>query len=211
MIANECDTSNVQIYAAMSSDLVHWEAANDKKPILKVSDFKSCKWTSSSSSTPFVSDIVHFNNKWFLFLDGKSRDGKRHIGIAISEKSLLGPYKIIEEPVISPSKNTDWNEEGCFYAKVEKYKNEFILFYDGLNKDGLERVGMATSTDLMTWNESSNNPIIEKHTGWRGSIKTSEPSSIKIKGDTILLIIAGAKEFKMGAWHHYVTKRMYME
>ncbi|HLC83552.1 MAG TPA: hypothetical protein VJI69_06960, partial [Bacteroidia bacterium] len=211
MIVNECDTSKVQIYAAMSSDLIHWEPANNGNPILKVSDFKSCKWTSSISSTPFVSDIVHFNNKWFLFLDGKSTDGKRHIGIATSEKSLLGPYKIMEEPIISPNKNTDWNEEGCFYAKVEKYKNGFILFYDGLNKEDLERVGMATSTDLMTWNDSPNNPVIEQHTGWRSSIKTSEPSSIEIKGDTILLMIAGAKEFKMGAWHHYVTDRMYMD
>ncbi len=211
MIVNECDTSKVQIYAAMSGDLHNWEPANDGKPILKAEDFKSCKLTSSTIATPVVSDIVRFNNKWFLFLDGFNDKGKRTIGIAISENSILGPYKITEDPIITTGKNGAWNEEACFYAKVKKHKEGFILFYDGKNKEGLERIGMATSFDLISWTESANNPIIEQHTGWRSAIGTSEPCNIEIKGDSIQLMIAGAKEFKMGAWHHYITKRMYMD
>lgn len=210
-IVNECDTSKVQIYATMSSDLHNWEPANDGKPILKAEDFKSCKWSNSTITTPVVSDIVRLKNKWFLFLDGFSGDGKRNIGIAISENSILGPYKIIETPIISTGKDGAWDEEACFYAKVKKYKEGFILFYDGKNKEGLERIGMATSTDLISWTESDNNPIIDQHTGWRSAVGTTEPCHIEIKGDSILLMIAGAKEFKMGAWHHYITKRMYMD
>jgi hypothetical protein len=213
---NECDTSSIQIYAAMSGDLINWEPANNGAPILKAADFKTCSWagrdrTNSVSQTPFVSDIVRSRNKWFLFLDGYSIDGKRHIGMAVSENSLLGPYKIFNDPAISPGNEGDWNDEACFYAKVKRHKDGFIMFYDGRNKAGTERIGMATSGDLITWTNSLNNPVIDQHSGWRSSPGTTEPAYIEIRQDTVILMIAGVKTFKMGAWHHYVTKRMYRD
>jgi hypothetical protein len=216
MIVNECDTSKIQIYAAMSNDLINWGAANNGKPILTALDFKFCKWagrdkTNTAYQTPFVSDIVRFKNKWYLFLDGYSVDGKRHIGLTTSEESLLGPYKILENPILSPGKEGSWNDEACFYAKVKKYNNGFIMFYDGRNKNGLERIGLAKSDDLISWNNSINNPVIDQHSGWRSSPGTTEPNYIEIKQDTILLMISGAKKFKMGPWHHYITKRMYLD
>ena len=216
MIVNECDTSKIQIYAAMSDDLINWEAANNGNPILRAADFKNCNWAGmekfdSICQTPFVSDIVSFNNKWFLFLDGYSSDGKRHIGIAVSDKTLLGPYKIIDEPILSPGIKGNWNDESCFYAKVEKYKNGFIMFYDGRNKNGLERIGMATSNDLLSWNNSINNPVIDQHSGWRSFPNTTEPNYLEIRNDTIMLMCAGVKKFNMGLWHQYITKKMFID
>lgn len=216
MILHECDTTKIQIYAAISDDLINWVAANNGEPILRATDFENCKWagkdnTNSHPQTAFVSDIVRFKNKWHLFLDGYSSDGKRHIGLAVSEGSLLGPYKILENPILSPDVEGSWNEHYCFYPKIEEYNNGFIMFYDGRNKNGLERIGMATSKDLITWENSSHNPVIDQHTGWRSSINATEPNYIEVRKDTILIIIAGAKKFKMGPWHHYITKRMYLD
>ena len=216
MIVNECDTSKIQIYAAMSNDLINWEAANNGKPIMTPADFRSCKWAgrdknNTVNQTPFVSDIVRYDKKWFLFLDGYSKEGKRYIGIATSEKTLLGPYQISENPVLSPGNGGSWNEESCFYAKVKKYNNGFVMFFDGKNKDGLERIGMATSNDLISWKNSTRNPVISEHIGWRSSPYTTEPSYIEIKKDTILLMIEGVKKFKAGPWNHYITQRMYLD
>lgn len=216
MIVNECDTNKIQIYAGMSDNLVNWEAANGGKPILRASDFKTCKWAGKDregkiAQTPFVSDIVRYNNKWYLYLDGYSADGKRHIGCATSKTTLLGPYEINEEPAISPGSENSWNDEACFYGKVKKYKNEFIMFYDGRNHKGYERIGMATSKDLISWVNSKKNPVIDQHTGWRSLIGTTEPTYVEIRNDSILLMIAGVKKFKAGPWSHYITRRMYMD
>jgi hypothetical protein len=216
MIVNEVDISKIQIYAAVSDDLVNWDAANEGAPILSVSDFKNCIWAGIDKSgknkqTPFVSDIVRNNNIWYLFLDGYSSDGKRHIGMATSKTSLIGPFEISKNPILSPGRKGDWNDESVFYAKVKKYKDGFIMFYDGRNSKGYERVGMAFSNDLTSWTNSDNNPVLDQHYGWRSSVGCSEPNYIEIRGDSIFLMVAGVKKFKMGAWHHYITKRMYLD
>ncbi len=216
MIVHECDTSKVQIYAAISDDLVNWEAANGGDPILTPFDFEKCIWagrdkTGKIKQTPYVSDIVRYNNRWYIFLDGYSADGKRHIGIATSDSSLLGPFEISKNPILSPDRKGSWNDESVFYAKIEKYKDGFILFYDGRNSEGHERIGMAFSKDLIKWTNSVKNPVLDQHYGWRSAIGCTEPNHIEIRGDSILLMVAGVKKFKMGAWHHYVTKRMYLD
>lgn len=216
MIANECDTEKIQIYAAMSDNLTDWQAANNGKPILKASDFTDCNWTGKDKSgkipqTPFTSDIIHHDNKWFLFLDGYSRDGKRNIGLAVSETTLLGPYKIIKEPLLRPGIGKAWNNEACFYPKVERYKDGFIMFYDGRNSKGHERIGMAFSKDLFSWQDSKNNPVIDQHTGWRSFLGSTEPNYLEVRNDSIFLMIAGTKKFNTGPWHHYITKKMYKD
>jgi hypothetical protein len=215
MIVNEVDTSKIQIYAAVSYDLLNWEAGNNGKPVLTADDFKSCTWAGRDRSglikqAPFVSDIVRFKKKWYLFLDGYSADGKRHIGVAISKKSLTGPYKVLETPLLSPGAEGSWNDQDCYYAKVEKYGNEFIMFYDGKIKDGTERIGMATSKDLIIWKNSDNNPVIDQHTGWRSSPLATEPCYIEIVHDTIKLMIGGFKEFERGT-EERADKRAYRD
>ena len=216
MIFNECDTDKISIYGAMSKNLIDWEPVNAGNPLLTANDFKNCIWAGVSkngyiSQTPFVSDIIRYNNKWYIFMDGYSKDGKRNIGLAISEKSVIGPYQIINKPIISPSEHGSWNDKSCFYAKVVKYKDKFLLFYDGKNSEGNEKIGLAYSNNLLTWFNCENNPVLEQHAGWRSSTGTTEPNYIEVKGDSIFLMAAGVKKFKMGPWHHYITNRMYLD
>ncbi|PIP54573.1 MAG: hypothetical protein COX07_04580 [Bacteroidetes bacterium CG23_combo_of_CG06-09_8_20_14_all_32_9] len=215
MIFNECDTNKISIYAAISDNLTDWEPANNGNPVLRDSDFIKCVWAGADKErkvkqTPFTSDIIRHENKWYLFMDGCSDDGKRQIGLAISKKSVIGPYHIIDKPVLSPGRQGTWNDDGCFYAKVIRYGSRYIMFYDGRNYEGNERVGMAFSNDLIYWENSENNPVIDQHIGWRSAIGCTEPNYIEIRNDSILLIIAGVKKFKVGAWHHYITGRMYL-
>ncbi|MDA3883612.1 MAG: hypothetical protein PF481_10035 [Bacteroidales bacterium] len=216
LIANECDTNRIQIYAAMSDNLIDWEAANNGNPILQASDFKNVWWAGRDKSnkhaqTPFTSDVVRYNNKWYLFLDGYDSLGNRHIGYAVSDQSLLDPWKIQKNPVVSPGVSGTWNEKACFYAKISPYKSGYLMVYDGQNSKSEESIGIASSEDLVTWEQSPHNPISIHTSGWRSSPKTTEPCYIKISHDTIYIILAGAKKFKMGPWHHYITRRMYLD
>ncbi|MES2589544.1 MAG: hypothetical protein V4622_11245 [Bacteroidota bacterium] len=217
MLFHECDNNNVQIYAASSKDLNHWKAENSGKAILTAKDFRNCLWagldqTGKHKQTPFVSDIVRFQNNWFIFLNGYDKNGKRHIGYAISKNSLLGPYIISKKPIISPDKLDSWNDEAVFYAKVKKYKNEFIMFFDGRNAEGVESVGMAKSKNLTQWTIYKNNPVIVDHySAWRSNLGSSEPNHIEIRNDSIFLMISGTKKFKEGFWHHYISGKMYKD
>ncbi len=214
MIVNEVDTSSIQIYAAESTDLINWTASNNGNPILTAKDFETIRWAGTDQSGKFkqtavISDVIYHHGVWYLFMDGYDRSGKRHIGIARSYHSILGPFEIIKEPIISP-KNGNWNSESCFYAKIEKYKDGYVMFYDGSDEDNLERIGMATSTNLFCWTNSIYNPVIDHHTGWRSFPGSTEPNYIEIRDDTILLMCAGVKGFKNDFWSNYISGRANM-
>ena len=216
MFIQEVDTACMQIYAAISDDLLKWEAANNGNPVFKPGDFKETSWAGIDKSgtikqTASLSDIIRYNKKWYFFMDGYDKKGMRHIGIAIAEKSIFGPYKILPDPVISPGNKGNWNDECCFYAKVKSFKNKFILAYDGRNQEGTECMGMASSGDLLHWENYDVNPVLDQHTGWRSSVFTTEPCYLETRGDSIFLLAAGAKKFQLGIWTRYVTRRMYLD
>lgn len=216
MLVNECGTDSVQIYAATSKDLTTWLPANNGRPIIKCDDFVGCSWAGSDKNgkfaqTPYVSDVIRHNGQWFLFMDGYGKDGKRNIGVATSVNTMLGPYTIHKKPLIQPGAAGSWNDEACFYAKVKKYNKRFILFYDGRNAKGSEKIGVAYSDDLLNWKNAAKNPVIDQHTGWRSFEGTTEPNYIEVRNDSIFLLIAGVKKFKAGPWHHYITRQMYMD
>ena len=207
-LVNEIDSDRIQIYAAFSKDLIHWEPANNGNPILRFNDFKGCTWT-ANNRTPIVSEIIEHSGKYFVFMDGEDESGKRHIGLAITV-DLLGEYTISKAPVLSPQASGSWNDQSVFCAKIAKRTNDFILFYDGRNEEGYERVGRATSTDLISW-EMDKQAVIDQHVGWRSAGFTTEPNYVECQGDTILLMAAGAKKFQESYWHHYITHRSYMD
>lgn len=216
MFVSEYDTVGIQIYAAISNDFIIWTAANNGKPVFRPSDFKNCSWAGYNkdgtvSQTPLISDITHLHNKWYLFMSGFDSIGRQQVGIAVSDESLLGPYKVFPEPVLSNGVIGSWNEGGVFCAHVHPFQNKFIMFFDGINSDGYEQVGMATSFDLLKWDIHAGNPVIDDHEGWRSSVGSSEPCLLEVKHDSIFLLVAGSKEFKMGPWHHYISGRMYMD
>lgn len=209
---SECDDDTVATYAAASADLINWKALYEGKPMFSFSDFKNISWANGKpTQMPVVTDVEYFNNKWYLFLDGYDKSGLRSIGLAVCADSVSGLYKIMKQPLIAPGRKGSWNDKSCFYAKVCRYKDHFIMFYDGRSSKGEENIGMAYSSDLTKWKEYENNPVLSFHSGWRNSLNTSEPAYVEVRNDSIFLLAAGAKKFKMGWWHHHVTGRMYMD
>jgi hypothetical protein len=207
-LVNEIDSDKIQIYAAISSDLIHWAPANQGKPILCGSDFKGCSWT-TTDKTPIVSEIIQHEGKYYVFMDGENGSGKRNIGLATTN-DLLGNYSIFKTPILSPQPNGSWNDQSVFCAKVAKRSNDFVLFFDGRNDAGYEQVGRATSNNLTSW-KIDNHPALDQHEGWRSAGFTSEPNYIEVNGDTVFLMVAGAKKFQESWWHHHFTHRNFMD
>ncbi len=213
-LVHEVDTDRIQIYAAISSDLLHWKAGNDGKPILVPADFKQCSWAGKDASgkfdqTPMVSEIIYEKGTWYVFMDGYDSSGKRHIGLATTN-DLLGKYTISDEAILSPQSNGSWNDQSVFCAKVAKRSTDFVLFFDGRNAAGYEQVGRATSKNLKNW-KLDKHPVLDQHEGWRSATFTTETNYVEVNSDTIFLMVAGAKQFQESYWHHHFTHRSYMD
>ncbi|MDD2385551.1 MAG: hypothetical protein PHP52_02080 [Bacteroidales bacterium] len=216
MIFNETSKTEIHIFAAYSDNIINWYPANNGEPLFTATDFKNTTWagkdiTGEYLQTPYSSELVHYNNKWHLFLYGFNDAGKRQIGLAVSDSTILGPYTIYKDPIISNGSWLSWDENACLSARVTKYKDRFIMFYNALNRKGNEKLGLATSSDLIQWQKYKKNPILAQNTGWRSCKKVAEPNYIEVRNDSIFIIVLGAKKFKSGLWHQYVTKRLYMD
>jgi len=213
MFINEEEANSVQVYAAISDDLKNWSAANNGKPVMTIENFKNISWAvnkKNKTRTPVITDVIKNEGKWYFFMNGINNKGKKCIGLAIAEKSIFGPYNVLPQPLICSGEKDNRDYEN-FYAKVSKYKNGFIMFYDRKNSLRKEYVGLATSDDLIHWNQYDGNPVLMQHSGWRSSLASSEPVYIEIRKDSIFMMVMGAKQFKMGLWHHYITGKIYMD
>ncbi len=216
MFINEVDTNKIDMYAAISYDLIKWKPALDGKPVFTYKDFLHTSWagwdcTGKMPQSALITDVIKHNDLWYFIMNGFNKIGNRQIGIVTSPTLLTGPYDISTEPSIKAGKNGEWDEKGVFYGKVIKNGNYFIMFYDGIAKNATERLGMAQSNNLKNWIKFENNPVIDAHTGWRSRQYCSEPAWVGKYGDYICVLIAGSKDFKAGPWHNYITKRMYKD
>lgn len=213
MLVNEFNTDAIQIYAATSENLIDWQVYNNGNPILKQKDFNDISWSRKQNDNtlpqvPILTGAIHHNGKWHLFLYGYDNLGRRNIGTITSQKSILGPYKIMEKPMITPTSNS-WNETDTYYPQVEKENDEFILFYDGKNKAGIEQIGMAKSKDLTNWVIEQYPVQLPKNSGWRNNKKVCEPCNLRIKNDSIFLTLLGAKKFKDDYWSRNISKKAF--
>jgi len=211
MLFQECDTSKKQIYAAESSNLTDWKAANQGNPIMRYKDFKNIKWAAQNyrnKQTPIISDLQFINNRWTILLNGIDKNGKRNVGIAHSKKSILGPYTIHEKAILQSKPSSDWNSKGNFSAKIayNSIQQKYILAFTGLNKEFTENVGIAFSKDLIHWNMSPQNPVISNHSGWRSKPTSSEVDYLNWKKNNIELILSGTKQLNQGFYVHYISK-----
>ena len=201
MYVNETDTPSVQVYAAVSKDLLHWEPAQNGMPIFTPKAFQNISWASQNAGKkkwrgPVITDVLYENNEWYLFLDGYNPKGERAIGMAKTKDPIKGPFEMIASPLLSAGAQGEWDEGGCFYPKVVKYKNQYLMFYDGYNEKGIEKLGLALSTDLYHWKKYGSQPVLNGHQGWRSSFSSSEVANVSVKKDSIFLFLSGAKAYK---------------
>lgn len=209
ILFQECDTIKRQIYAGESINLINWKPSFNGKPILKYTHFKNISWAENNfklKQTPVISDLFYSKKKWYIILNGTDKKGYKNVGIAYSHNSILGPYKILKNPILKAGNSNEWNNKGCFSAKVSCNKNKYVIAFDGINKEGEENVGIAFSYNLKNWEMQKNNPIIKIHKGWRSKKESSETDYIEWKNDSIILLISGTKNFKTGLLSKYIFK-----
>ena len=114
--------------------------------------------------------LIKDNNKFHIFYlqAAPSKDPKeRHdsyitIGHAVSDD--LTHWK--ELPVaLRPGESDSWDNLALWTGSVIKKDGKYFIFYTGRNKNAdkkwIQKIGLAISYDLIKWDKSKNNPILE--------------------------------------------------
>ncbi|KAI3429174.1 uncharacterized protein J3R85_008598 [Psidium guajava] len=93
---------------------------------------------------------------YLMAYEGVAADGKRSIGVAVSEDGLKNWKRLQEGPVLQPSEDEGWDNKGvgspCL-VQMENSINEWRLYYGGFGIGGRTGIGMAVSggSDIRTF------------------------------------------------------------
>ena len=88
------------------------------------------------------------------------------IGHAVSED--LVNWEILPD-AFAPSASPAWDDYTTWTGSIIQHEGLWCLFYTGSSRadDGkIQRIGLATSSDLLTWQKHPQNPLIEADATW---------------------------------------------
>ena len=146
-----------RIYYATSSNGINW------KPYGMVLDFGAIgSWEELSVSKPVVLyDGINYRMWYVGYTSMRTR-----IGLATSEDGISWT-KHVGTPVLSPGGNGGWDDADLGVFTVIKDGTSYKMWYNGKGYDGIQRIGLATSSDGISWTKHPNNPVLEPGSnGW---------------------------------------------
>ncbi len=137
-----------QVGYVTSTDGYTWTKQGDA-PIIETKDVPYAKIAMYASSV-----IAEDDGTWTLYFytwDSKDYPSISVIGRATS-KSPMGPWVVDEKPVLLPSpQSEDWDANQVLTPHVLKLNTGYVMYYSGVGSNGIQMIGMATSSDGLTW------------------------------------------------------------
>jgi predicted GH43/DUF377 family glycosyl hydrolase len=195
-----------ETFLATSDDLIHWNRLG------KVLSFQESGWDKWNASAGMALQDptwggsyrldTHNGKYWFGYMGGALQGYETDplsIGMAWSDDPSVPKEwnRRADNPVLS-TKDQDVRE----FESVTLYKSHiihdpaaslgfsYVMFYNGKNKAGCERIGMAVSNDMVRWRRYGAEPVIAngKTTTWHIS---GNPQLARI-GDVWVMFYFGA-------------------
>ncbi len=210
-----------ETWLAESKDLLHW------KHLGKVMSFSkdTTEWDVNQKAGYIALqdptwggsyEWESYDNKyWMSYFGGNTKGyeaGILSMGMAYTETLPTTPheFKRLEEPILKPTETTaKWWDNSTMYKSsvirdVERETgHDFIMYYnargDSINPGrGAERIAMAVSNDMKTWERYGEAPLINHHTGISGD------AYIQRINDTWVMFYFGAF-WKPGAFNRFAV------
>ncbi len=196
-----------ETWLAQSKDLLHWQTKG------RVLSFSDTSWDKNQKAGYIALQdpawggtygLQQYQGKyWMSYFGGKDKGyekGLLSIGIASTtqDPSTVHEWDRADHPVLSATDdNVSWWDNHTLYKetviwdKAKHTGHPFVMYYnangDSLNKKrGAERIGMATSDDMLTWTRYGKNPVLNHDIGITG-----DPYLQKI-GDVWVMFYFGA-------------------
>jgi len=137
-----------QVGYVTSLDSLAWTKQGDD-PVFKTEDVPYAKIAMYASSA-----LVEDDGTWVLYFytwDSKQYPSASVVGRATSNNPT-GPWVVDEKPVLLPSPQAeDWDAKQVLSPHVLKTDTGYVMYYSGVGASGVQMIGMATSSDGVTW------------------------------------------------------------
>lgn len=173
-----------QIGMAWSKNLKTWRK-DERNPILKASGVPgSTDEFGASAPAMWYEDGTYY--LFYFGVTGKGYEkGTKTLNVATSQ-DLSTWQRFERNPIIKPEGN-GWRSEAIWRPNIIKRDNLYYLFFNAsgvVNGKMEERIGYATSTDLLHWTVDDRNSPIVQGSGvsgaWDASGRAGDPSVYKI-------------------------------
>ena len=143
------------------------------------------KWTKKSDEPLFVTDEADYTGisaflshaevlddgtwaVWFYSVERQNNFATGVVGRATAP-TATGPWTIDPAPAVEKGAEGEWDSQGVSNPSIVKGGDEWWMYYDGnkgdLESDGDRSIGLATSTDGITWEKHADNPIMVTQQG----------------------------------------------
>lgn len=155
----ESINSNTASSLATSSDGEDWAKDDANNPVLGPTE----TWENDEAA---ASDLVWDpdNSRYLLYYHGGGNGNVRQIAVAESTDLVNWTKLNGGQPVVSPGSSGAWDEGWVADPTViRRGANDWIMYFRGqdtLDNSGTIQIGLATSTDGVSWTKSGSNPVL---------------------------------------------------
>ena len=147
----------MKIGLAISTDGIAW----DKEATNPVVDKGAPgEWDDSWIESP---SVVKVGGTYYMLYSGIGDPYRFAIGLATSADGIAWT-KYAGNPVFEPEPANDWENAIVYAPSLYHDGSQFVMFYVGINATTFldaARIGMATSSDCVTWTRSADNPLLD--------------------------------------------------
>jgi predicted GH43/DUF377 family glycosyl hydrolase len=111
------------------------------------------------------------------------------IGLATSVDGILWQRDTLHNPILKPGISGQWDYVGIYIPEVVVIENLYYMWYCGFGS--FAQLGLATSTDGISWNKHSSNPVLRPTPG-RWDDSNIEEGRVLLVGDTLYMWYGGS-------------------
>ncbi|MBX3433434.1 MAG: hypothetical protein KF847_08950 [Pirellulales bacterium] len=211
------DKIGYQTFLAKSADLVRWE------PLGTILEFRKGTWDAwqADGSIALVDHrwegthaLQPFDDKYWLTYFGGNKQGYEpdplSLGVAwTNAPQEAKPWRRYDgNPVLGPG-----DDDARPFEQATLYKSHvvwdkdkslgapFVMFYNGKQQgEGIERIGMAVSDDMLRWRRYGDGPVVDNGRGISG-----DPQIVRI-GDLWVMFYFGL-QWGPGAFDSFAVSR----
>lgn len=196
------DGKGYETWLATSVNLLQWETLGT---VLPYTTKESKEWNQSAGYPALIDyvwggtyEIKSYEDKFWMSYFGSSDEGyergKLSIGMAYTKESPYTPHdwKRLPEPVMKPE-DADagiWERDKLYKSSIiwdtaKLTGSQFVMYYNAVGdtssfKSWIERIGIATSDDMVHWKRYERNPVLEHDIGLTGDAVIQKIDSLYV-------------------------------